>query len=406
MKKYFFVIAMSVYVLTGIQAQNSRNFETSPLEQIQKEWSSVPIKNVVNGSLGIMLEAFDRTWPTYVVGDARSVMEQGLSEKMLDKETGYKVINDAQNGYVEVSDYGTDGMYMSACVWNRSNGHKLFAVCLGQPTDPCLDFVCFYDYDQQTKMMTPVTDVYKGFARWTVDGQMMHKLPRQGKDMVIYEYGYPQCYVHEFTWNGMKPVYKQTRADNSILKDSESEDYVTGVTVKFSGSQPNIKDFMNTILSQEDIGEALGAVSQSWEWYRNGMNMLDGQSFIVDVDNGYIGFNEDISDQERLYVEFCYWNYADGKHKLVAENVVNIVDGKPVEGQYAGISYLKYDNDTHKMICVDANSLGIDMEMPVGEYSSLRRLPRKGKTIEYEFYLPAGKITKRYTWNGSRFVKE
>lgn len=184
------------------------------------------------------------------------------------------------------------------------------------------------------------------------------------------------------------------------------EQILTGVTVKFNGSQPTIKDFMNAILSQEDIGEVLGKVSQSWELYCNGMNMLEGQSFIVDVDNGYIGFTEDFSDQERLYVEFCYWNYADGKHKLVAENVVNIVDGKPVAGQYSGISYLMYDNDTRKMTYVDADSLGIDMEIPTGEYSSLCWLPRTGKTIVYEFYIPAGKITKRYTWNGSRFIKE
>ena len=114
-----------------------------PLEDIQNGWRTKTIDNVVTGGIGIMLERFDETWPTYVVEDARSVLEQGLSEKVLDANVGYKVVSDAKNAYVEVIDDGSDMEYMSSCVWNRSNGHKLFAVCIGKPTDPEIEFACF-----------------------------------------------------------------------------------------------------------------------------------------------------------------------------------------------------------------------------------------------------------------------
>ena len=40
---------------------------------------------------------------------------------------------------------------MQACVWQRSNGHRLFAVVIGQPVNPEIEFICFYDYDPQKR---------------------------------------------------------------------------------------------------------------------------------------------------------------------------------------------------------------------------------------------------------------
>ena len=116
---------------TCMQAQ-----ENVFITDIAEGWKTKPIENVINGSLGIMMEAFHKTWPTYVTRDACSVMEEGLDKKVLDPETDYTVTVDAANGFLLVGDGGTDGLYMSSCIWNRDNGHKLFAVMIGKPTDP------------------------------------------------------------------------------------------------------------------------------------------------------------------------------------------------------------------------------------------------------------------------------
>ena len=112
------------------------------LEDLDKQWATKPINNVINGSLGIMLERFDQTWPTWMLGAVRNTMEKGLDKEVLDQETSLTVTVDTKNGYVCVGDGGTDGEYMSACYWNRSNGHKLLAVLLGKPTDPCIEVLC------------------------------------------------------------------------------------------------------------------------------------------------------------------------------------------------------------------------------------------------------------------------
>ena len=129
------------------------------LDDLDKQWATKPINNVINGSLGIMLERFDQTWPTWMVGAVRSTMEKGLDKEVLDEETALTVTIDSKNGYVSVSDGGTDGAYMSGCYWNRPNGHKLLAVLVGKPTDPCIEVLCTYDYDPQKKNLTPEPEI-------------------------------------------------------------------------------------------------------------------------------------------------------------------------------------------------------------------------------------------------------
>ena len=111
MRRRFIITALCVCALMSSLAQE-KAFENTPLEDIERGWKTKPIGNVINGSLGIMLERFDQTWPTWMVGEVRSAMEKGLSKVVLDEETALTVTVDSQNGYVEVSDGGTDGEYI------------------------------------------------------------------------------------------------------------------------------------------------------------------------------------------------------------------------------------------------------------------------------------------------------
>ena len=199
----------------------------------------------------------------------------------------------------------------------------------------------------------------------------------------------------------MKPVFKRI-TEEAQPEDTESEELL----VEYKGAKPSISDFVTTILSQEELGEVLGDMLPDWNKHKRGQALAQGKTMVVDTPNGYVRYEEKFPDNESLYIEFCYWNCADGKHKLIAENVVNLINGKPFEGQYTGLSFYMYDNDRRKMQVAYASDLGINYDPPAGFSASLRKLPRTGKTIVYEYFLPAGKITKRFTWNGKKFVAE
>ena len=396
--KRILLFFVSLSIGASITAQNMRA-EYASLEDINKGWSTKTINNVINGSFGIMLERFDQTWPTWMVEAVRNTMEKGLDKEVLEPETSLTVTVDTKNGFASVGDGGTDGPYMSACYWNRSNGHKLLAVLLGKPTDPCIEILCTYDYDPQKKTLTPEPDILKGY-RWGEKGpynQIFCHLPRKGKDVTVSDWSGDDGPVkHTFTWDGMKPVYSKT-------EPLELDDGLPLIPVNFKGAQPNIKDFVSALLKNGEEGEALNGLSQAWDFFKNGMKQMPGDDLIADTQNGYMGYvSED--ESSRQVIECCYWNYADKKHKLVAISNDLFMEGKAVAGQYTGVEFYKYDNATRQMKHVYAHEVGIDIEAPSGTTATSHALPRQGKTIVYTYYTPSGKVEKRLTWNGSKFI--
>ena len=402
--KFMLMLLMLLTMMTA-QAQE-KTFENTSLEVIDKGWSTKTIDNVINGSLGIMLERFDQTWPTWMMGAVRNTMEKGLDKEVLEDETELTVIVDAKNGYVSVGDGGTDGEYMSACYWNRSNGHKLLAVLLGKPTDPCIEVLCTYDYDPQKKMLTPEPDILKGY-RWGDKGeyqQIFCRLPKTGKNVHVDDWsGDGGPVQHTFAWDGMKPVYSKTEPLNP-------NDGLPYIPVHSKGAQPNIKDFVTALLSpNEEENESLGAIRDAWEFYKNGMKLMPGEDLIVDVQNGYVGFEStdtDEAESNRQVIECCYWNYADKKHKLVAITNDFFQNGQAVEGQYTGIEFYKYDNATRLLQHIYGFEVGIELDPPSDCQATSHALPRQGKTMVYTYHTPSGKIQKRLNWNGSKFVLE
>ena len=400
MKKLIVILSV---LLSSVSAW-AQEREYASLEDIEQGWKTKTIDNVINGSLGIMLERFDQTWPTWMVGALRNTMEKGLAKEVLDEETGLMVTIDIKNGYAEVNDGGTDGAYMSACYWNRNNGHKLLAVCLGKPTDPFIDFVCFYDYDPQQKTLTPEPDILKGYRWGDRDPytQIFCHLPKVGKDVVVEEWGEDGPVRHTFTWDGMQPVYAKTEPfdyDDGIPAD--------GITVSYKGDKPTIKDFVEAFLSPEDVGEALGSLKDAWELYREGMKLMPGEELIVDTQYNYVGYDSEESDTERMVIECRAFDYADGHHTLVALSNDYFVNDKAIMGQYTGLEFFVYDTDTRKMQPVYDGDIGIDIDFPTDVSGISHKLPRAGQTIVYILHTSSGKlIEKSLTWNGSVFIEQ
>ncbi|MBR1463837.1 MAG: right-handed parallel beta-helix repeat-containing protein [Prevotella sp.] len=240
MKKLIFAIALMLPMVT----------QGASIQTIEAGWTTKVITHVSSGSLGTMLQRFNETWPTPSVGEAVQAIRSGYANQ--DPEAGRIVINDARNGYIRVydEDARSENQYMSACVWNRSNKHRLLAVVIGQPYVPGKEIICFYDYDPQKQTLTPESAILSGWKPRFSNSFVAYRLPRVGKELLIVEQqAYEELCTHHFRWSGMRPVFdftdpeKGSKLEGSFpggLDDDgrgpeETEPY--GVPVKFDGEE-------------------------------------------------------------------------------------------------------------------------------------------------------------------------
>ena len=153
-------------------------------DDIAKSW----MRRVINvpgqkSDIVALFEAFYTVWPT--IEGSRIVHTTNPS--LAPDETYYEdgsVIN-RKNGYVESAWYeGEDLGTISACVWNRKNGHKLFAVnfsCAPQ-------FLCFYDFDPAKRTLTPEESPVKRENQVYPDkAPLWYTLPEEGKRLEVAE---------------------------------------------------------------------------------------------------------------------------------------------------------------------------------------------------------------------------
>ncbi len=203
--------------------------------------------------------------------------------------------------------------------------------------------------------------------------------------------------------------------------------------VKFSGKQPNILDFANAMISNEDFtGEGIGAFLNAIDDYQKGKKPEYGE-IIVDKANGYINYTIDWSkyghDTPEISIdEMCYWNCKDGRHKIIALNFKLREATRYVDTECTGCMFLCYDNETRTMEWNSADQLGALVTAPLmcwppqdpdnynlnGEdywrYSPVYELPRYGKNIKLQIAdstIPASKHRNcELVWNGNGFDKK
>ena len=177
------------------------------------------------------------------------------------------------------------------------------------------------------------------------------------------------------------------------------------IRVNFQGAAPSISDLAWAFLSSSDsddeeegcADESANAVRQALMRYREGTPQPEGQTLTVDRKNGFVLYEIRYDDQ-LLRIEMCYWNESDGKHKLFADNRWTFQNGKPVMGQFDGLSFYRYDNATKMMD--SCNTPGFDVEY----FNKAYALPRMGKDIIVTTWNDnGGKTQKTLKWNGHRF---
>ena len=180
-----------------------------------------------------------------------------------------------------------------------------------------------------------------------------------------------------------------------------------GIRVKYQGAQPTIKDFATSYLAnitqptdEDECGEWVNlyeSMQKAMARQANGQPLKKGATLTIDQRNGYLLYEEKTGEHVNR-VEMCYWNEADGKHKLFACNRWTFKNGKPVMGQFDGIDFCRYDNATKKM--EECDTPGFEVEYMNTAYS----LPRMGKDITVTTWDDNGKKTQTtLKWNGHGF---
>ena len=203
-------------VMTSIYALAT---EYHSLEEIRDQWTSHNIQVPKGGNdPGIvqLVKAFQDTWHAYIISPVLEKAKNPNFTFEADEEYGGGITVDRKNGYVNLDSGASDSGYMEACVWRRDNGHRLFAIVLGQPVDPETEFICFYDYDPKTFTLYPEAGPEQGYHPLDQDNHVCYNLPQKGKDFIISEYdiNLQRNINHVFAWDGNKHHFSHISIDD------------------------------------------------------------------------------------------------------------------------------------------------------------------------------------------------
>ena len=178
------------------------------------------------------------------------------------------------------------------------------------------------------------------------------------------------------------------------------------IRVKYQGARPTIKDFASAYLASL-ISEVEECDAEGIALYEDlqhaitcrdkGLPLEENESLTIDLKNGFLVY--ELTYDENLHrIEMCYWNEADGKHKLFANSRWSFQNGRLSMGQYDELSFYRYNDATKKMS--SCNTPGFDVEYLNKSYA----LPRTGKDIIVTTWNDNGNSTQKILkWNGHGF---
>lgn len=188
--------------------------------------TTIPVKNGGQAPDVVkLLRAFNQAMPTWVVGEvleqadhpAKGTRQSGTASIWDGKDDDdYRILIDRKNGYVDLASQ-TDVNQMSACVWRKDNGHRIFALSLYEQHVMPQNLLCWYDYDPQTQKMTPAKSPLEAFEPAVKGTDIGWCLPMTGTDFTITEYfiGLPAV-THVYKWDR-----KQFHFDHTEIPDFE-----------------------------------------------------------------------------------------------------------------------------------------------------------------------------------------
>ena len=175
-------------------------------------------------------------------------------------------------------------------------------------------------------------------------------------------------------------------------------------TVKFQGSRPTIIDFATAFLDYNQKEKFYDNVNREWNKYLKKKPLSPHVNIIVDVKNGYMRYDiVNPVEKDTTFMEMCFWNCADGKHRLIAANTVWLLNGDYGWDKHVGTLFFVYDNKTRVMRYVDIDDIGALYD---GDGLSVFFLPRKGKDIRVSAAGGGDRWNEILIWDGYRFSRQ
>ena len=183
------------------------------------------------------------------------------------------------------------------------------------------------------------------------------------------------------------------------------------IRVNYQGKNPTISDFVSAFLApnaddEEDgtYDESMNAVRQAWQRYCQSRPQSEGVTFTVDKKNGYVVYEYRQDGTWLTKIEICYWNEADGKHKLFAYNVACYKNGVYSPGQYDGLTFCRYNNASKTMSYTSEPSVLAVYDACESDTMASFDLPRTGKDITVTYWKDERKKQqKTLKWQGAHF---
>lgn len=176
------------------------------------------------------------------------------------------------------------------------------------------------------------------------------------------------------------------------------------IEVKSKGARPTISDFATAILDYSKEMEFFDKVYEDWKLYQQKKPLRHHGHFIVDIKNGFMSYEmpgEDANDT--TYLEMCFWNCADAKHKLVCTNVRLKMGEDYGWSEYVGCRFYLYDNDKKTMRALLPEDIGTLYD---GNCLSVFFLPRKGKNIRVSISSEDERWDEVLEWDGYKFKEK
>ena len=211
------LLTVAACMRAEVQLQNS---------EVNSQWRTKTI-SVKNGGQSPdvikLLRAFNEALPTWVVGEvlkqadhpAKGTRQSGTAS-IYEDEYDFRILIDRKNGYADLASE-TDINQMSACIWRKDNGHRIFAVSLYEQHDMPQNLLCWYDYDPQTQTMKPEKSPLDDFQPDVKGAPISWDLPMKGTDFTITEYFIGITNItHVYKWDK-----EQFHLDRSELNDFE-----------------------------------------------------------------------------------------------------------------------------------------------------------------------------------------
>ena len=181
----------------------------------------------------------------------------------------------------------------------------------------------------------------------------------------------------------------------------EYENDTERIAVRYEGKRPTISDFTTAILNHVKDQKFYDMADRDWKLYQQKKPLSGKSKITLDIPNGYMRYDTFYPEKtDTVFMEMCFWNCADGKHKLVCCNTVWRMDGDYGWADYTGAHFYLYDNSTKKLRDIWAEDIGALFD---GDGLSVFFLPRKGKDIKVSAAGGGDRWDEVLIWDGYKF---